>query len=169
MTPLTELNAILHSCGNSYVRLGILQAQCCQLKLLYKLEIRELDVLPGKTRFIQGKFVKFISPVKGYFRETYKSQNINPIFATPKFILGIIQIIVKKYINYFFSAQFNKLIRTISISDPEVRDVCKAKLFALMLVYTSFPWERNGSVVECLTRDRGAAGSSLTGLTALCP
>ena len=31
------------------------------------------------------------------------------------------------------------------------------------------PWERSGSVVECLTRDRGAAGSSLIGVTALCP
>ena len=29
-------------------------------------------------------------------------------------------------------------------------------------------WERSGSVVECL-RDRGAAGSSLTGVTSLCP
>ena len=28
-------------------------------------------------------------------------------------------------------------------------------------------WERSGSVVECLTRDRGAASSSLTGVTAL--
>ena len=28
-------------------------------------------------------------------------------------------------------------------------------------------WERSGSVVECLTRDQGAAGSSLTGATAL--
>ena len=28
-------------------------------------------------------------------------------------------------------------------------------------------WERSGSVVECLTRDREAAGSSLTGVTAL--
>ena len=27
--------------------------------------------------------------------------------------------------------------------------------------------ERSGSVVECLTRDKGAAGSSLTGVTAL--
>ena len=27
--------------------------------------------------------------------------------------------------------------------------------------------ERSGSVVECLTRDRGAAGSSFTGVTAL--
>ena len=29
-------------------------------------------------------------------------------------------------------------------------------------------WERGGLVVECLARDRGAAGSSLTGVTALC-
>ena len=27
----------------------------------------------------------------------------------------------------------------------------------------------SGSVVECLTRDRGAVGSSLTGVTVLCP
>ena len=27
----------------------------------------------------------------------------------------------------------------------------------------------SGSVVECLTRDRGAAGSGLTGATVLCP
>ena len=30
-------------------------------------------------------------------------------------------------------------------------------------------WERSSSVVECLIRGRGAAGSSLTGVTALCP
>ena len=30
-------------------------------------------------------------------------------------------------------------------------------------------WGRSGSVVECLTRDRGAAGSSPTGVTVLCP
>ena len=29
--------------------------------------------------------------------------------------------------------------------------------------------ERSGSVVECLTQDRRAAGSSLTGVTVLCP
>ena len=29
--------------------------------------------------------------------------------------------------------------------------------------------ERSGSVLEYLTRDRKAAGSSLTGVTALCP
>ena len=32
---------------------------------------------------------------------------------------------------------------------------------------THFCRERSGSVVECLTRDRGAAGSSLIGVTAL--
>ena len=32
-----------------------------------------------------------------------------------------------------------------------------------------FLWEHSGSVVECLTQERGAAGLSLTGLTALCP
>ena len=29
--------------------------------------------------------------------------------------------------------------------------------------------ERGGPLVECLTLDRGAAGSSLTGYAALCP
>ena len=29
--------------------------------------------------------------------------------------------------------------------------------------------ERSGLVVECLTRDQGAAGLSLTGVTVLCP
>ena len=54
-------------------------------------EILEFRI-PGKTEVKQGKFV---SPAKGYFRETYKSQNINPISPTPKFTLGIIQIKVK--------------------------------------------------------------------------
>ena len=38
----------------------------------------------------------------------------------------------------------------------------------LVRVYISFG-ERSGSVVECLSRDGGAAGSSLTGVTALSP
>ena len=35
----------------------------------------------------QDNFVEFISPTKDYFRETCKSQNINPIFLNPKFTL----------------------------------------------------------------------------------
>ena len=34
---------------------------------------------------------------------------------------------------------------------------------------SEYDWEGSGSVVECLTRDRRAAGSSLTDVTALCP
>ena len=54
------------------------------------------------------------------------------------------------------------------------------KLFCLFCCFTSQAtamvngrtvsspnWERSGSVVECLTRDRRVAGSSLTGVTAL--
>ena len=41
-------------------------------------------------------------------------------------------------------------------------------LFYLLKKDGNFSWERSGSVIECLTRDRGAAGLSLTG-TALCP
>ena len=44
-----------------------------------------------------------------------------------------------------------------------------AKLEICTINYILYIWERSGSVVECLTRDRGAAGSSLNGVTALCP
>ena len=57
-------------------------------------EFPELDVSPDKTEVKQGK-VQFISPAKGYFRETFKSENIKHFSPTPKFTLGIIQIKVK--------------------------------------------------------------------------
>ena len=38
---------------------------------------------------------------------------------------------------------------------------------SLTTVQYIISWERSGSVVECLTRDRRTAGSSLTGVTAL--
>ena len=36
-------------------------------------------------------------------------------------------------------------------------------------LFLGLKWEPSGSVVECLTRDWEAAGSSLTGITGLCP
>ena len=33
----------------------------------------------------------------------------------------------------------------------------------------SMPGKRSGSLVECLTRDRGVAGSSVTSVIVLCP
>ena len=72
-------------------------------------EFRESDVLPDKTEVKLGKLGKFISPANGYFTETYKSQNINPISPTPKFTLSIIQIKVKTY-QLVFSGKVNKKI-----------------------------------------------------------
>ena len=51
-----------------------------------KPEFRESGVSRGVSPVKQGNFVEFISSTKGYFRETYKSQNINPISPTPKLI-----------------------------------------------------------------------------------
>ena len=39
---------------------------------MFKHEFRESNVFPDKTEAKQGKFVEVISPIKGYFRETYK-------------------------------------------------------------------------------------------------
>ena len=38
-----------------------------------------------------------------------------------------------------------------------------------MTIVMNGVWEHSGSLVECLTGDRGAAGLSLTGVTVLCP
>ena len=44
------------------------------------------------------------------------------------------------------------------------------RIAAIFISFDKLPNEERGcSVVECLTRDRGVAGSSLIGGTALCP
>ena len=45
--------------------------------------------------------------------------------------------------------------------------VTVTQLWYAILPKRGFLRERSGSVVECLTRDKGAAGSSLTGATVL--
>ena len=52
---------------------------------------------------------KYIFLAKGYFRETNKSQNINPISPTPKFTFGIIQIKVKNLSTSFQSLDQYKI------------------------------------------------------------
>ena len=43
-------------------------------------------------------------------------------------------------------------------------------VYISQLIHTNvYFWEHSSSVVECLTRDRGVAGLSLTNITALCP
>ena len=51
---------------------------------------------------------------------------------------------------------------------------CKITVYGTHVVHWGFNellvtqvWERSGSVVECLARDRGTASSNLTGVTAL--
>ena len=44
-----------------------------------------------RVRLIQDKFVEFISPMKGYFKETCKSQNINPIYQSPLVLTELFQ------------------------------------------------------------------------------
>ena len=85
-TPMHACNA--HADTSKHLYIYILSA-------LYDIEFGESDVSPGRTEVKQGKFVEYIFPTKGYFRETNKSQNINPISPTPKFTFGIIQIKVK--------------------------------------------------------------------------
>ena len=50
----------------------------------------------------------------------------------------------------------------LSLSDKIRQMLLKHSILTSILIQ-----ESSGSVVECLTRDRGAAGSSLTGVTAL--
>ena len=91
------------------------------------------SALNDRTEVKQEKFVEYIFPTKGYFRETNKSQNINPISPTPKFTFGIIQIKVKT-----LSTSFQWLVQyKINLSvwlrpDLEVRGVRKVEVFASM-------------------------------------
>ena len=71
--------------------------------------IPRIGCVPGQTEVKHGKFVEFISGEKGYFRETYKSWNTNPISPSPKFTLGIIQI---KVIS--LSTSFQRLVNKIN-------------------------------------------------------
>ena len=51
----------------------------------------------------------------------------------------------------------------------EILDVSLPDSWAQIILNTRSNRDRSGSVVECLTRDQGAAGSSLTSITVLCP
>ena len=62
-----------------------------------------------------------------------------------------------------------RLIKTLFIDWP----LCQTDIIQLLQemrnTYKSNFLECSGSMLECLTQDRGVAGSSLTSGTALCP
>ena len=84
----------MHACTCRYIKTIIYLHSYMKIRAspLYDIEFRESNVSPGRTEDKQVKFVEYILPAKGYFRETNKSQNINPI---SKFTFGIMQIKVK--------------------------------------------------------------------------
>ena len=55
--------------------------------------IPKIRCVTWPTEVKQGKLVELIFQAKGNFRETYKSQKINPISPTPKFTLVIHQVV----------------------------------------------------------------------------
>ena len=88
----TPMHACTHICMHAYT---CRYTKTFDVSALYDIDFPESDVSPGRTEVKQGKFVEYIFAAKGSFRETNKSQNINPISPTPKFTFGIIQIKVK--------------------------------------------------------------------------
>ena len=71
----------------------------------------------------------------------------------------------KKLICYSAFADNGLTSKMIPNHDSKFRDLYLIK--SSYINCTQNIWERSGSVVECLTRDKEAAGSSLTGVTAL--
>ena len=69
--------------------------------------------------------------------------------------------------NFFFQ---NSILSFENSVDPDQQAADKDPLFLAILSHrsSSIVWEHSGSVVECLTPDRGAVGSSLKGVTVLC-
>ena len=68
---------------------------------------------------------------------------------------------IETFVRDLFSRNF------ADVKFPENETLAKC---ATTLPFTDvYIWEYSGSVVECLSRDQGDAGSSLTGVTALCP
>ena len=69
-------------------------------------------------------------------------------------------------------SSFKAMISTVVLHNQSVRTefIFLANLITYFVnICNIYESEGSGSVVECSTRDRGAAGSSLTGVTALCP
>ena len=95
--------------------------------------------------------------------------------------VGIIQSRSRGYKTFSCSTQLSTKFQLLKkLKYPQMKKFLALSLFDvlfIMLINVKMPTivgililmsrERSGSVVECLTRDRGAVGSSLTGVTVL--
>ena len=70
-------------------------------------------------------------------------------------------------VSFITGARFQgSLCKTREEAAESAAGVALLQMVSIVVVSPGYR-ERSGSVVECLTRDRRAAGSSLTGVTAL--
>ena len=111
--------------------------------------------------FLRSKFL-FIS---AYDNAMYISDNFKPTVAHRDF--NSRNILVKPDLccviadlGFCISTMGSKLIHKSHTENAEQTSLTDVSIYIM---------ERSSTVVECLTRDRGAPGSSLTGVTTLCP
>ena len=71
-----------------------------------------------------------------------------------------------RYESQTYMANFDNNIVSFYLTVPNTR---KVECVVVQIFFSSLKSERSGSVVECLTRDRRLASSSLTGGIVLCP
>ena len=90
------------------------------------------------------------------------TESVRPLFST--FLLYSLTVIWALYSSYDVLHKHTRIFYWIS--GTVFSNIAVSILFLAFLYAADFR-ERSGSVVECLAQDRGAAGSSLTGVTAL--
>ena len=96
---------------------------------------------------------------------TFKSHSLFRIAYISGGIASIADLWKTEAQPYMHALQF--MISLGGIVTPFIIQPFLAVSYPSVTNVTQRQWERSGSVVECFTRDRRVAGSSLTGVTAL--
>ena len=112
------------------------------------------DEYTCKTFFGQGPFGNLLLP--GYVSTYAISTSLCPTVLCPSHFLYFLKSNILGILNATPGLGFHMLFTHKKIAD----------LYFSMYMYGR---EHSGSVVECLTQDQRAVGSSLTGVTVLCP
>ena len=109
-----------------------------------------------------------------YFFVCAKTSRILCECAGLVWILTVVYMIITKNLMYWLILSFKQVhlwersgsVMIFSLNQQR----CWTDLKAIKYCIQLYPFrECTGSMVKCLTQDRGAAGSSLTAVTALCP
>ena len=101
--------------------------------------------------------------------------------AVPRCAMGLSEVCdcgISDHTHYFWQENPNNVYICVGLTynlfdslsaaeKEEIRNISEKKGTTFPLIIVPSPRESSGSVVECLTRDRRAVGSSLTGVTVL--